>query len=69
MTSHINVTQALAALGEGRAGAAESLYRQGLGIKRRMLGAEHVQVAHSLNNLGICYAEVGQPERAEDMLR
>ena len=40
---------------QGKYTEAEPLYRRSLAIREKALGAEHLDVAHSLNNLALLY--------------
>jgi serine/threonine-protein kinase len=46
-----------------------ALYRRGLELRRRLLGAWDPRVAESLNGLGLLYAASGDTRRAEESLR
>src|SRR3972149_6361581 len=63
-----NTRPPLPAPGAQPAGA-EPLSRQALAIREKALGAEHADVAASLENLGSIYAAQGQYARAEPLLR
>ena len=49
-------------MAEGRYGQAEPLYRRALGIREAQLGAEHPDVATSLEALGQLYTKQGKEE-------
>ncbi len=46
---------------------AESLYKQALAIKEKVLGSEHADTGVSLNNLARCYMNQGQYAQAEPL--
>ena len=48
---------------------AERLYRQALGIKERLLGPEHPEVATTLNNLAVVCRRRGLLDEAEALYR
>jgi len=52
---------------QGRYSEAESLYRQALALKRKLLGQEHPDVATSLNNLAGLYESQGRYSEAEPL--
>ena len=45
------------------------LLERALAISRRMLGPEHVALAHSLNELGVVHREIGHLREAEPLIR
>ena len=45
---------------QGRYGEAEPLYQRALKIREKVLGPEHPDVAHSLNNLAALYHAQGR---------
>lgn len=49
---------------QGRLQEAESLYRQALAIRRRILDPKHPDLAQSLTNLGLLLNDLAQPEQA-----
>jgi len=51
----------------GELDKAESLFLEALDINRRVLGDEHLHVAHALNNLGVLYSEMNRLDEAEKM--
>ena len=54
---------------QGRYAEAEPLYRRSLEIKEKQLGPDHPDVAGSLNNLAILYADQGRYAEAEPLYR
>ena len=45
------------------------LYREGLAMRRRLLGAEHPEVAMSLANLGCVLLDLGRYDEAERLIQ
>eukprot|EP00931_Biecheleriopsis_adriatica_P055709 TRINITY_DN3299_c0_g1_i4.p1 TRINITY_DN3299_c0_g1~~TRINITY_DN3299_c0_g1_i4.p1 ORF type:complete len:4166 (+),score=1072.85 TRINITY_DN3299_c0_g1_i4:109-12606(+) len=54
---------------QGQPEEAECLYRQGLGILRRVLGPFHPEALQALNNLALCLGGQGKLSQAEQLLR
>ncbi len=54
---------------QGEYAAAESLYLQGLEVRRKQLGEMNEDVAHSLNHVGRLYYNQGEYDRARPYLR
>ncbi|NES22511.1 MAG: CHAT domain-containing protein, partial [Symploca sp. SIO3E6] len=54
---------------QGRYSEVESLYRQALQMRQRLLGEEHPDVASSLNNLAFLYSSQGRYSEAEPLYR
>lgn len=46
---------------------AEKWYLESLTIRGKVLGKEHPDYAHSLNNLGLLYMNMGKTEKAEPL--
>ena len=59
--------QGLALFNAGKYDEAEPLYLRALAIREEVRGADHPDVAESLNNLGLLYRTQGQYARAEPM--
>ena len=53
----------------GRYAEAEPLYRRSLEIREKQLGADHPDVAHSLNNLAGLYQAMGRYAEAEPLYK
>jgi serine/threonine-protein kinase len=53
----------------GDAAAAEPLLRESIEIERRVLGAEHPDVASGLNNLATVVSQLGRPDEVEALYR
>jgi tetratricopeptide (TPR) repeat protein len=54
---------------EGKKKEAEQLYRRALSIKEKILGADHPDVAMTLNNLAVFYKSCKRYDRAESLYK
>jgi tetratricopeptide (TPR) repeat protein len=59
----------LAAWREGKYSEAEGLYKRALAIRETALGANHPDVAQTLNNLALVYADQSKHGEAEALYK